>query len=45
MPAAWSAAMASGKIVNSYFAGSGVEMNGGLVGEAGLARFRIASIP
>lgn len=26
--------MASGKIVNSYFAGSGVEMNGGLVGEA-----------
>lgn len=37
--------MASGKIVNSYFAGSGVEMNGGLVGEAGLARFRIASIP
>lgn len=26
--------MTSGKIVNSYFAGSGVEMNGGLVGEA-----------
>lgn len=26
--------MSSGKIVNSYFAGSGVEMNGGLVGEA-----------
>lgn len=27
-------AMTSGKIVNSYFAGSGVEMNGGLVGVA-----------
>ena len=26
--------MTSGKIANSYFAGSGVEMNGGLVGEA-----------
>lgn len=26
--------MTSGKIVNSYFAGSGVEMSGGLVGEA-----------
>ena len=26
--------MTSGKIVNSYFAGSGVDMNGGLVGEA-----------
>ena len=26
--------MTSGKIVNSYFAGLGVEMNGGLVGEA-----------
>lgn len=26
--------MTSGKIINSYFAGSGVEMNGGLVGEA-----------